>query len=121
MTDELQETLTDLRENLDWESFWSNVAEIEAANAGASVSVYSTEIVEPTPEIAFAASGEKYFYDAQSFFQGNPFLIEHLIDTAIAGAGGENALDLYCGVGLFTLPLARKFGKVRRRSERKSY
>ncbi|MGC2238055.1 MAG: class I SAM-dependent RNA methyltransferase [Pyrinomonadaceae bacterium] len=112
LTPELQKTLTDLREDIDWESFWSNIAEIEAANAGASVSVYSSEIVEPTPEISFSASGEKYFYDAQSFFQGNPFLIEQLIESAIAGAGGEIALDLYCGVGLFTLPLARKFQKV---------
>jgi tRNA/tmRNA/rRNA uracil-C5-methylase (TrmA/RlmC/RlmD family) len=112
LTPEMQKTLTDLRENINWESFWSNVAEIEAASAGEQISVYSSEIVEPTPEISFSAAGEKYFYDAQSFFQGNPFLIEPLIETAIGGAGGAAALDLYCGVGLFTLPLARKFQKV---------
>ncbi len=35
-----------------------------------------------------------------------------LIDFAIGGASGETVLDLYCGVGLFTLPLARQFEKV---------
>ncbi len=112
LTPELQKTLSNLRKNIDFESFWSNVAEIEATSAGEQISVYSSEIVEPTPEISFSAFGEKYFYDAQSFFQGNPFLIEQLIETAITGASGAAALDLYCGVGLFTLPLARKFGKV---------
>lgn len=112
LTPEMQKTLTDLRENVEFESFWSNVAEIEATSSGEQISVYSSEIVEPTPEISFSASGEKYFYDAQSFFQGNPFLIEQLIETAIAGASGAAALDLYSGVGLFTLPLARKFEKV---------
>jgi 23S rRNA (uracil1939-C5)-methyltransferase len=35
-----------------------------------------------------------------------------LIRLATAGAEGDAALDLFCGVGLFTLPLARKFKKV---------
>lgn len=39
-------------------------------------------------------------------------MIEQLIETATRNAAGENALDLYCGVGLFTLPLARKFQTV---------
>jgi 23S rRNA (uracil1939-C5)-methyltransferase len=112
LTRELYETLIDFRKNLEWETFWSKVAEIEAANAGEQVSVYSSEIVEPTREIVFSACGEKYFYDAQSFFQGNQYLIEPLIEIATKDAGGATALDLYCGVGLFTLPLARKFEKV---------
>jgi tRNA/tmRNA/rRNA uracil-C5-methylase (TrmA/RlmC/RlmD family) len=112
LTPELQNTLTGLRENIAWESFWSGIAQIDAANSGEQISVYSSEIVEPTREISFPARGEKYFYNAQSFFQGNPFLIEQLIETAIKGAGGETALDLYCGAGLFTLPLARNFRNV---------
>ena len=109
---ELEETLKNLRESVAWESFWSEKVEIETATDGKDVSVYSAELVEPTKEICFEAGGEKYFYDAQSFFQGNLFLIERLIETATENAGGENALDLYCGVGLFSLPLARRFKKV---------
>ncbi len=112
LTPELENTLKNLRGEIAWESFWSEIVEIEAANAGEEVSVYSPEIIEPTDEIAFTAKGEKYFYDATSFFQGNPFLIEPLIETALKDAAGETALDLYCGVGLFTLPLARNFQNV---------
>ncbi len=112
LTSELQNTLTELRETIEWESFWAGIVEIEAANGGENVSIYSNEIVEPTEEIYFQTNGSRYFYDAQSFFQGNPFLIESLIETATKGAKGETALDLYCGVGLFTLPLAENFTKV---------
>jgi 23S rRNA (uracil1939-C5)-methyltransferase len=35
-----------------------------------------------------------------------------LINAAIGETGGDLAFDLYCGVGLFTIPLARRFGKV---------
>lgn len=112
LTPELENTLTELREEIAWESFWSEIVEIEAANSGEEISVYSAEIIEPTDEIAFTANGEKYFYDATSFFQGNPFLIEELVEAALKDAAGETALDLYCGVGLFTLPLARNFQNV---------
>jgi 23S rRNA (uracil1939-C5)-methyltransferase len=112
LTEPLYETLMDFRRSIEWESFWSEIAEIEAASAGEDVSIYSAEIVEPTSEISFTAAGETYFYDAQSFFQGNQFLIEQLIEIAAGGAEGGAALDLYCGVGLFTLPLARKFAAV---------
>lgn len=112
LTDELQNTLTNLRSQIDWQSFWAEKVEIEAANAGSEVSVYSSEIVEPTREISFQLDENRYFYDAQSFFQGNAFLIDALVRTALQDAEGSSALDLYCGVGLFTLPLARRFRKV---------
>lgn len=112
LTEETHKILTDLRREIVWESFWSETVEIEAASGENEISVYSAEIVERTREISFAANGERYFYDAQTFFQGNPFLIEDLTETALKGAGGETALDLYCGVGLFTLPLAKVFRKT---------
>lgn len=112
LSEELQKILTDLRREIEWESFWSEKVEIEAANAGEKVSVYSSEIVEPTEEISFLLGENRYFYDAQSFFQGNSSLIESLVEAALSGAKGKFALDLYCGVGLFTLPLARRFEKV---------
>ncbi len=112
LTGELQTTLTDLRANIEWESFWAETVEIEAANAESKVSIYSPEMIEPTEEISFSLGENRYFYDAQSFFQGNLFLVEALVATALRDASGRTALDLYCGVGLFTLPLARVFAKV---------
>jgi 23S rRNA (uracil1939-C5)-methyltransferase len=47
-----------------------------------------------------------------SFFQVNRFLTEELMAAVVAEAKGGLALDLYAGVGFFTLPLARAFEKV---------
>ena len=112
LTENLQNTLTELRGEIEWQSFYGSKVEIEAANAGSEVSIYSDEIIEPTDDITFDANGEKYLYSANCFFQGNTSLINDLIETAVGGASGKHALDLYCGVGLFTLPLAQTFDKV---------
>ncbi len=58
------------------------------------------------------AGGFQFRVSHLSFFQVNRFLIEDLLQTMVAGAKGELALDLYAGVGFFTLPLARAFKKV---------
>ena len=109
---ELEKKLGELRRNINWNDFAGKRPLIEAAAASGRVSVYSPEILEPTTEICFQTVGERYFYDAAGFFQANNLLVEKLVAAATDGAGGEFALDLYCGVGLFTLPLARKFAQV---------
>jgi 23S rRNA (uracil1939-C5)-methyltransferase len=58
------------------------------------------------------AGGYKYRVSHLSFFQVNRFLIEDLLKTVTANAHGALALDLYSGVGFFTLPLAKTFEKV---------
>jgi 23S rRNA (uracil1939-C5)-methyltransferase len=58
------------------------------------------------------AAGFRYRVSHLSFFQVNRFLIEDLLRTVIADAKGETALDLYAGVGFFTLPLTRAFKRV---------
>ncbi|PYT78181.1 MAG: 23S rRNA (uracil(1939)-C(5))-methyltransferase RlmD [Acidobacteria bacterium] len=58
------------------------------------------------------AGGYQYRVSHLSFFQVNRFLIEDLLKTVVANAYGESALDLYAGVGFFTLPLAKAFRKV---------
>jgi 23S rRNA (uracil1939-C5)-methyltransferase len=47
-----------------------------------------------------------------SFFQVNRFLIERLVEEAVGGLAGDNAIDLYAGVGLFALRLAGNFRQV---------
>jgi 23S rRNA (uracil1939-C5)-methyltransferase len=58
------------------------------------------------------AGGFAYRVNHLSFFQVNRFLIEDLLQTIVADARGGYALDLYAGVGFFTLPLAKAFRKV---------
>ena len=58
------------------------------------------------------ADGYLYRVSHLSFFQVNRFLIEDLLQTVVANAHGETALDLYAGVGFFTLPLAKAFRSV---------
>lgn len=63
-------------------------------------------------EIEYAAAGDSFRVSHASFFQVNRFLVEALVEAALRGAEGTSALDLYAGVGLFSLHLARKFPKV---------
>jgi 23S rRNA (uracil1939-C5)-methyltransferase len=60
----------------------------------------------------YPAAGFMYRVSGDSFFQVNRFLVDAMVDAAIEDAKGESALDLYAGVGLFSLPLARRFRKV---------
>ena len=57
-------------------------------------------------------SGFMYQVSHLSFFQVNRFLTEGLLKAVTDGAKGDLALDLYAGVGFFTLPLAQTFERV---------
>jgi len=58
------------------------------------------------------AGGYDFRVSHLSFFQVNRFLIEELLRSVVAGAKGNLALDLYAGVGFFTLPLAKHFQRT---------
>jgi 23S rRNA (uracil1939-C5)-methyltransferase len=62
--------------------------------------------------LEYPAAGNTFRVGHNSFFQVNRFLIDRLADAATAGAKGEAALDLYSGVGLFSLRLAGQFPSV---------
>ncbi len=56
-----------------------------------------------------------YSVTASTFFQANDFMVPELIALvreSAMGAGRNVALDLFAGVGLFSLPLARQFARV---------
>lgn len=112
LTPQLESAYESLRQNTDWEMLWDDEAEIEAANGDDNqLSVFSAE-TKQCDEILFTTNGDAYTYSAETFFQANQSLINELIDAAVGDAQGGTALDLYCGVGLFTLPLARRFANV---------
>src|SRR5579862_8860062 len=62
--------------------------------------------------IEYPAAGAIYRVSHNAFFQVNRFLVDQLVENALEQAQGESALDLYAGVGLFSLPLARRFARV---------
>jgi len=47
-----------------------------------------------------------------SFFQVNRFLLDDLVRMVIGDARGKLALDLFAGVGLFSVPLANRFERL---------
>lgn len=76
--------------------------------------------VAAAPPVEGLATGElrrrvgdfEYAFDARCFFQGHSGLLPTLVDRAVGSATGELAFDLYGGVGLFALPLARRYRRV---------
>lgn len=110
---ELQRQLTELRENAEWAMFSNEKVQIDAAvGTNGEVSVDSRDLSVEPKVISIAAFDENYQFSARSFFQGNKYMLDTLIKIAIGDASGKNALDLYCGVGFFTLPLAGRFEHV---------
>ncbi len=62
--------------------------------------------------LTYSAAGSQYRVGHLSFFQVNRFLIDALVEAVIGGNQGQLALDLFAGVGLFTIPLSRQFARV---------
>jgi 23S rRNA (uracil1939-C5)-methyltransferase len=115
--------------------------EFQAVAGDDGVSLLPPLVEEDARERSRRVAGETYRFNAECFFQINHALLDALVAEALRGAdylggvragddneadgssgdagagegtggGGATAVDLYCGVGLFTLPLARRFARV---------
>ena len=110
----VQERLTALRERMSAEELPEDFREFEAVAGDEGVALEPS--VEPGDEREQLRriGGETYRFDAGCFFQINHALLAPLVEEGLRGTseGGDTALDLYSGVGLFTLPLARRFRRV---------
>jgi 23S rRNA (uracil1939-C5)-methyltransferase len=108
---ELQAKLEEVRAT-QWHQFPPGLKHLDVV-AGEDGISFAPEFAEfATNETSLTIRSEVYRYNAEAFFQVNPSLLGPLIDFAMSDASGESALDLYSGVGLFTLPLSRRFQKV---------
>ena len=63
-------------------------------------------------ELTYHIADHDYRVSAGAFFQVNRYLTEELVRIVTHGSSGRTALDLYAGVGLFAVPLARSFERV---------
>jgi len=64
------------------------------------------------PALHYSVGGISYRVSPGSFFQTSRFLTLDLVTSVTGEEGGDLALDLFAGVGLFSLPLARRFKRV---------
>ena len=108
---ELQETLERVRAT-EWHEFPPGLKHLDVVAGENGVSLAPPFAEFETRELELTVLDERYSYSAEAFFQINPALLGPLVEFALGDVSGELAIDLYCGVGLFTLPLARRFKKV---------
>ena len=119
----LNQALAEMRDRLPDRRFPNFVHSLEIFTDETNVQINILETDRPvaksfydwcksTVAFEYATASGKFRVSPRSFFQVNRFLIDQLVDAAIGDASGGTALDLYAGVGLFALPLAKKFKKV---------
>jgi len=119
LTPELQSQLERLRREMTNEQLPEDARYFRVIAGDEEVSVASSRGSSPTvregPEardVKRTIHGATYHLNAESFFQTNVDLLPQLIDAALSDAQGNSAIELYSGVGLFTVPLARRFKRV---------
>ncbi|HST50584.1 MAG TPA: class I SAM-dependent RNA methyltransferase, partial [Pyrinomonadaceae bacterium] len=124
---EVEERLKRLRALMREGRLPEGAQEFEAVAGDDGVALDPPVEAEDAREQSRTIHGERYRFDARCFFQINHALLDPLVAEALREAAsgetandeaasvdtvGATALDLYSGVGLFTLPLARRFSHV---------
>ena len=79
------------------------------AQSGAKAIRYRTIAYQT---IGYQTKEHEYQVSAGAFFQVNRHLIDELVSVVTGNAGGDLALDLYAGVGLFSAALAGSFRHI---------
>ena len=108
---ELQAVLEQVRE-VDWSNVPVDLKHLEVT-ATEEHNSFSPEFGNlRTETINLRVGDETYAYNAAAFFQANEFLLSPLLAAALGDTSGKLAVDLYSGVGLFTIAMARRFSQV---------
>lgn len=86
--------------------------ELSAAGGQVRVAALSAGEGEGHP-LELEVAGERLRFSTGVFAQANALLLDVLVDRVVEAVGaGEKLVELFAGVGLFTLPLARRFPDV---------
>ncbi len=80
--------------------------------ASVALEFSNRSLVLGKPALHYSVGGLNYRVSPGSFFQASRFLTLDLVTSVTGEERGELALDLFAGVGLFSLPLARGFQRV---------
>jgi len=73
------------------------------------------ELLHGEPQLTESVRGKKYMIHPDSFFQTNTIMAERLLARVaghIAATGARTVLDLYCGVGFFSIGIADAVSEV---------
>ena len=101
-----------MRGRLKSRSLPREISALRAVAGDDAVAVTPPLGAEDVSELHCAVDGEHYRFAAGSFFQVNRAMLPPLVAEALRfadpaeGNARPVAIDLYCGVGLFTVPLA---------------
>jgi 23S rRNA (uracil1939-C5)-methyltransferase len=113
---ELDSALSSLREAVN-----KNPELLEAGRAFSDVNIAagdSAVSIEPQLSglpggvLSRKVAGFSFRFSPATFFQANPLMLDALLTEAIGDESGSLAIDLFAGVGLFTLPLAGRYARV---------
>jgi 23S rRNA (uracil1939-C5)-methyltransferase len=119
----LNQALADMRARLSDSRFPRFVQSLEIFTNESDVQINVIEAEHPVARrfydwceskqaIEYPTAFGAFRVSSRSFFQVNRFLVEKLVEAALPVEGGESALDLYAGVGLFALQMAGRFRSV---------
>ena len=117
--DGINEALVRISESLDEFELPEKIAEVTIKHAGGQTLIYPRYVrpyrFRPDDRLEYRHQDLKFRYGLRSFFQVNhsmiPLLLE-LVDEALGPEPGQGLLDLYAGVGLFSIAQAGKFDRV---------
>ena len=90
----------------------AGVAAFPSGAADQSMHSLPSPAVVGAGHLAFRTAHAEYRVSAGSFFQTNRHLTDELVNIVAGGQSGRTAIDLYAGVGLFSVVLSREFERV---------
>lgn len=89
--------------------------EFTGKNFNTRLSVFATDneiYFEPNRRVRIKIMDKTLFFDVNDFFQSNIAVLEKTIPLVAEGLMGENLLDMYSGVGTFSIFLQEQFKNI---------